>query len=59
LLTRQYRLYVDKEVWRTDYINIHNNVADQFTKALPSGEKRWNFLSKLLAYVAPKQFYEA
>jgi len=48
-----------KDEWRTDYINTHDNVADLFTKALPSGEKRWKFVSKLLAYLAPKQFYKA
>ena len=47
-----------KDEWRTDYINTHDNVADLFTKALPSGEKRWKFVSKLLAYLAPKQFYK-
>ena len=48
-----------KDEWRTDYINTPDNVADLFTKALPSGEKRWKFVSKLLAYLAPKQFYKA
>ena len=47
-----------KDEWRTNYIKTHDNVADLFTKALPSGVKRWKFVSKLLAYVAPKQFYE-
>ena len=46
-----------KDAWRTHYIDTNHNVADLFTKALPSGEKRWRFVSYLLAYVAPKQFY--
>ena len=28
----------DKDVWRTVYANMHDNVADLFTKPLPSGE---------------------
>lgn len=39
--------------WITAYINTHLNVADMFTKPLPSGEKRWSFVRRLLHHVAP------
>ena len=40
--------------WRTAYINTHENVADLFTKPLPSGEKRWYFVGMLLHHLAPR-----
>ena len=42
-----------KDEWRTTYINTHENVADLLTKPLPSGEKRWKFVSMLLHHLAP------
>ena len=48
-----YHFVREEDEWRTDYISTHDNMADLFTKALPSGEKRWKFVSKLLAYLAP------
>ena len=39
--------------WITAYVNTHLNVADMFTKPLPSGEKRWSFVRRLLHHVAP------
>ena len=47
-----------RDEWRTWYINTHENVADLFTKPLPNNEKRWGFVSKFLAYLAPHQYYE-
>ena len=47
-----------RDEWRTGYINTHENVADLFTKPLPNNEKRWGFVSKFLAYLAPHQYYE-
>mmetsp|Transcript_24915 Transcript_24915/g.59157 ORF Transcript_24915/g.59157 Transcript_24915/m.59157 type:complete len:877 (+) Transcript_24915:2272-4902(+) len=46
-----------RDEWRTAYINTHENVADLFTKPLPNGDKRWTFVSKILAWVAPHQYY--
>ena len=37
-----------RDEWRTAYVNTHENVADLFTKPLPSGEKRWKFVRMLL-----------
>ena len=45
-----------RDEWRTTYINTHLNVADLFTKPLPSGEKRWRFVGMLLHHVAPQQY---
>ena len=42
---------VVRDEWRTAYINIHNNVADLFTKALPSGEKRWKFVHIMMHHL--------
>ncbi len=36
-----------RDEWRTTYISTHLNVADLFTKPLPSGEKRSSFVSRL------------
>lgn len=40
-----------RDEWRTGYINTNYNVADLFTKPLPSGEKRDRFISCLLHYL--------
>ena len=40
-----------KNEWRTAYINTAENIADLLTKPLPSGEKRWYFVSKILHWV--------
>ncbi len=37
--------------WRTAYINMHDNVADLFTKPLPSGEKQCKFVHMLLHHL--------
>ena len=42
-----------RDEWQTAYINTDENVADMFTKPLPSGEKRWKFLRMLLHHLAP------
>ena len=39
--------------WRATYINTHENIADQFTKNLPSGEKRTKVCKMLLHYLNP------
>ena len=43
---------VARDEWRTAYIITHDNVADLLTKPLPSGEKRWKFVSILLYHLA-------
>ena len=40
-----------RDEWRTAYINTHDNVADLFTKPLPSGEKRSKFVRMLLHHL--------
>ncbi len=40
-----------RDEWRTAYINTHENVADLFTKPLPSGEKRSKFVRMLLHHL--------
>jgi len=40
-----------RDEWRTAYINMHDNVADLFTKPLPSGEKRCKFVRMLLHHL--------
>ena len=40
-----------RDEWRTAYVNTHDNVADLFTKPLPSGEKHWRFVRMLLHHV--------
>ncbi|EJK62678.1 hypothetical protein THAOC_16700 [Thalassiosira oceanica] len=47
-----------RDEWRTGYVNTHDNVADLFTKPLPNTDKRWKFVSMILAYLAPHQYYE-
>ena len=42
---------VARDEWRTAYVNTHDNVADLFTKPLPSGEKRWKFIRMLLHHI--------
>ncbi|EJK43689.1 hypothetical protein THAOC_37840 [Thalassiosira oceanica] len=44
--------------WRTAYISTHEN-ADLFTKPLPNGDKRWKFVSKILVWLAPHQYYSS
>ena len=43
-----------KDEWRTAYINTAENIADLLTKPLPSGEKRWYFVSKILHWLGSK-----
>ena len=40
-----------RDEWRTAYINTAQNIADLLTKPLPSGEKRWYFVSKILHWL--------
>jgi hypothetical protein len=40
-----------RDEWRTTYVNTHDNEADLLTKLLPSGDKRRNFVRKLLHHV--------
>jgi len=37
--------------WITTYVNTHENVADLFTKPLPTGEKWWKFIRRLLRHL--------
>ena len=37
-----------RKKWRTAYINTAENIADLLTKPIPSGEKRWHSMSKIL-----------
>ena len=39
------------DVWRTTYVNTHENEADLLTKQLPSGKKRKSFVRKLLHHI--------
>jgi Reverse transcriptase (RNA-dependent DNA polymerase) len=40
-----------RDEWRTTYVNTHDNEADLLTKQLPSGEKRRNFVRRLLHHI--------
>ena len=40
-----------RDEWRTAYVNTHFNLADLFTKCLPSGEKRWGFVRRFLHWL--------
>ena len=40
-----------RDEWRTAYVNTHDNVADLFTKPLPSGEKWRKFVRMLLHHL--------
>ena len=40
-----------RDEWRTAYINTHENVADLFTKPLPSREKRTKFIRMILHHI--------
>ena len=40
-----------RDKWQTAYVNMHDNVADLFTKTLLSGEKRLRFVRMLLHHV--------
>ena len=40
-----------RDEWQTAYVNTDENVADMLTKPLPSGEKRWKFVRKLLHHL--------
>ena len=42
---------VARDMWRTAYVNTHDNEADLLTKLLPSGEKRKGFVRSLLHHV--------
>ena len=37
--------------WRTSYVNTHENESDLLTKVLPSGEKRKNFVRRILHHI--------
>ena len=37
--------------WRTAYVNTHDNESDLLTKVLPSGDKRRNFVRKVLHHI--------
>ena len=45
-----------RDVWHTAYVNTHFNLADLFTKCLPSGEKRWGFARRLLYWLGWSMF---
>ena len=40
-----------RDEWLTAYIKTAENIADLLTKPLPSGEKRWYFVSKILHWL--------
>ena len=40
-----------RDEWRTTYINTNDNISDLLTKPLPSGEKRWGFIRKILYWL--------
>ena len=40
-----------RDEWCTMYVNTHFNLADLFTKCLPSGEKRWEFVRIFLHWI--------
>ena len=42
---------VAKDEWRTAYVNTAENPADLLTKPLPAGEKRHNFVKKVLYHI--------
>ena len=42
---------VARDEWRTAYVSTHENEADLLTKQLPSGEKRKNFVMRLLHHI--------
>ena len=40
-----------RDEWRTAYVNTHLNLADLFTKCLPSEEKQWGFVRIFLHWL--------
>jgi hypothetical protein len=42
---------VARDEWRTAYVNTHDNESDLLTKVLPAGEKRKNFVRRLLHHI--------
>jgi hypothetical protein len=40
-----------RDEWRTAYINTQENVADLFTKPLPSGEKQTKFIHMIIHHI--------
>ena len=42
---------VARDEWRTSYVNTHENESDLLTKVLPSGEKRKNFVRRILHHI--------
>ena len=42
---------VDRNEWRTAYVNTHLNPADILTKTLPLGDKRTSFVRMILHYI--------
>ena len=45
---------VARDGWRTTYVNMHDNMADLVKRPLPSGEKRWKFVQRLLRWLHAK-----
>ena len=48
---RHVREVMARDEWRTSYTNTHENVADMITKTIPSGEKRWKLVRKMLHHL--------
>ena len=44
-----------RDEWLTVYINTTKHISDLLTKPLPSGEKHWYFISKVLHWLKPKR----
>ena len=42
---------VERDEWRTSYVNTHDNKADLLTNQLPHGEKRKGFVGNLLHHI--------
>ena len=42
---------VARREWITGYVNTHDNKSDLLTKPLPSGDKRRNFVRKMLYHI--------
>ena len=43
-----------RDEWHADYFKTCENIADLMTKYLPNGEKRWNFVNKILHWLGRK-----
>ena len=42
---------VARDEWRTAYVNTKENEADLLTKLLPSGDRRRNFVRRMLHHI--------